>query len=161
MEAPYTSFCEWMFDCFSFVMQRPKRWGKHLVSIRHSVFVFVLLLIFFALRVSTRASWSYLDFWCYNDEVCARTCFLQGLAWLWPWAPKLCAFLCATQMARLSHKHYARTHCQAFQVDHIWSCLVLLVFSFPQALFYMHTQALSWPRICAHIGTIMPFQRHT
>jgi hypothetical protein len=66
-----------------------------------------------------------------------KTWLLQGLSWLLPWAHKLCAFLlcqttCLSASSTCLHTHM-HTHCYPFQVEHVWSCLVLLIFSSPQA----------------------------
>ncbi len=46
---------------------------------------------------------------------------------------------------------YVHVHHLAFQVDCIWSCLVLLVFSFPQAsMLYAHIGTIMSAQICTH-----------
>ena len=56
----------------------------------------------------------------------------------------LCLPLCQTTDLSASSTCFTcvHTHCHAFQVEHVWSCLVLLIFSSPQAsMLNMHSHA--------------------
>ena len=46
--------------------------------------------------------------------------------------PPLCQITCLSASSTCLHT-YMHTHCHPFQVEHVWSCLVLLIFSSPQA----------------------------
>jgi hypothetical protein len=67
-------------------------------------------------------------------------------------AQTLCLPLCQTTelIASSTCLHtYVHTHCRAFQVDHVWSCLILLIFSSPQAcILKMHNHVYADDASC-------------
>jgi hypothetical protein len=82
---------------------------------------------------------------------------LQGLAWLLPWTPKICAFLCARQVADCLI--YMLAHVCAYALSSIsrWTRLVL---SGTLHIFIPTSQRAKCAQSClheyAHVGAIMP-----
>ena len=60
----------------------------------------------------------------------------------------LCQTTCLSASSTCLHT-YVHTHCRAFQVDHVWSCLILLIFSSPQAcILKMHNHVYADDASC-------------